>query len=453
VTYTWSAPDFTPNTHTGTPYSPTAPANTGAYTVTLTAHSTGYCDLATSKAVTVIDCNPSTVHTLEASASGFCADDAGVTFSLSETENGRSYTLYKGDGIVATLMGTGYAAAFSGFQTEGIYTAKVLASGGDCEAAMSGTPITISRNPLPEAPVISQPADVCLNGGDIVFTATGYTGSLEWVLTGGGNVNGNSVTFAGTATGTKTVTARSGKTFTDAPTCYSEEVTQWADVLALPDTPTLAVSASTVCLGTNIVFRVTSLVSEATYTWSGAAGTASGTGDGIYTVSSATTGTVSVTAYARLSSNGTACQSGNSSLSAVVSQPGSKGQASDATCGCASGTTPCNNVCTTSSTYTKDDGACTGACNRAYVRQYDQCGKVINAMYSTYTKSTCTSGCITYDQSCYNNGGVDITSVGTASSRDVCQTYCIVGAPSGTKRYGYGWGTDTHTCWCAWCKN
>jgi hypothetical protein len=348
ITYTWSA--FNSNGLGGPSYMPTAPVITGAYTVTLTARSEGYCDLTKSKKVEVIDCFPSSTYDLVASAPGFCAGDAGVTFSLSRTEYGRSYELYKGATTVTTLIGTGSAATFSGAQTEGIYTARVLASAdGYCEAEMSGSP-TISRNSLPTAPTISQPVDVCFNGGSIVFTATGYTGSLTWVSTGGGSESGNSVTFAsGAATGTKAVTARSAQTYTNnAPTCYSAEVTQLASVLALPATPTLAVSASTVCLGTNIVFRVTVPESGATYTWSGAEGTASGIGDGTYTVSSATTSTVSVTAHARKLVNETTCQSGNASLSAVVSQPSAVGQEQHPVCGCASPGIPCSGQCRTS---------------------------------------------------------------------------------------------------------
>jgi hypothetical protein len=400
-TYTWSAPNFNPSSGTGTSYAPTAPSNAGAYTVTLTVSSEGYCDLVASKTVTVTDCNPSSTYTLLASAASFCAGDAGVTFSLSGTDNGRSYQLYNGATTVTTLTGTGSAAPFSGNMTEGIYTAKVLASaGGGCEATMSGTPITISRNPLPAAPVIAKPDDVCLNDGSIVFTATSYSGSLTWTSNGGGVVNGNSVTFSGTATGTKTVAARSAQTYTNAPTCYSAEVTQSASVLALPATPTLAVSASTVCLGTNIVFRVTVPESGATYTWSGAAGTASGTGDGSYMVSGATTGTVSVTAYARLTVNETTCQSGNISLSGMVSQPGADGQAADPTCHCASGLSNCSGTCTTPATTYKDAG-CTGVCNLRSRNVYNECG--VFQRTETYTDATCTAGCgPVYDPDCFN---------------------------------------------------
>jgi hypothetical protein len=237
VTYTWAAPNFNPSSGTGILYAPTTPAATGTYPVTLTASSEGYCDLETSRTVTVIDCFPSSTYTLTASASGFCAGDAGVTFALLGTEYGRSYQLYNGATTVTTLSGTGSAATFSGVMTEGIYTARVLASaGGDCEAAMSGTPVTISRNSLPAAPVIAKPNDVCLNSGNLVFTASTYSGvSLEWVSNGGGVVNNNTVTFAsGAATGTKTVVARSAQTHSNAPVCYSNTVTQSAAVNPIP---------------------------------------------------------------------------------------------------------------------------------------------------------------------------------------------------------------------------
>jgi hypothetical protein len=329
-----------------------------------------------------LSCIPSTVYDLTASASSFCAGGTGVTFALSGTESGRSYELYK-DGAptaVAALTGTGGGAqAFTApINVRGTYTAKALASEGYCEAAMSGTH-TVASNSLPMAPVIAKPDDVCLNGGSIVFTATDYSGSLEWVSNGGGVVNGNTVTFAGTATGTKTVTAQSAQTHTNAPVCYSAEVTQSASVLALPATPGISVSASTVCLGTYITFRVSSPVSGATYTWTGAAGTASGTGDGTYTVSGATTGTKSVTVYAQLASGGTTCQSGNASLSALVSQPGADGQPSTP-CGCATGTTVCGAVCRAS--------CCVAAtpCRSAWV------GNVENMMTAAACNAACCAG-------------------------------------------------------------
>jgi hypothetical protein len=57
VTYSWSAPDFSPTTGTGTSFSTTAPAASGSYPVTLTAHGADYCDLPWVKDVPVVDCH------------------------------------------------------------------------------------------------------------------------------------------------------------------------------------------------------------------------------------------------------------------------------------------------------------------------------------------------------------------------------------------------------------
>jgi hypothetical protein len=166
-------------------------------------------------------------------------DAAGIGFSLSGTENGRKYQLYRDDTPVsAVLAGTGAAETFTGgpFNVEGTYMARAVQEGAYCEVAMTGSR-AITENPLPAAPDISA-ADVCLNDGDLVFTATGYSGSLTWVSAGGGDVGGannTSVTFAnGAAAGIKTVIAQTSQTYTNAPACYSAEVTQSATVNPLP---------------------------------------------------------------------------------------------------------------------------------------------------------------------------------------------------------------------------
>jgi hypothetical protein len=241
ITYTWTAPNFTPASFSGAynlAYTAVAP-DLGVYPVTLTGSSTGYCDLTITNNVTVSDCiNPAT-FTLTASASGFCAGDAGVAFGLSGTENGRKYQLYNGTTTVGTVLsGTGSAATFSGmFNTAGVYTAQSIIDDAYCAASMNASH-NISENPLPTAPTISSSGDVCQNTGDIKFTATGYTGKLEWVSNGGGAESGNTVTFTSTLTGVKAVTARSSQTYTNAPTCYSAKVSKSATVNSSLDSPT-----------------------------------------------------------------------------------------------------------------------------------------------------------------------------------------------------------------------
>jgi uncharacterized protein (TIGR02145 family) len=56
ITYSWSAPDFSPVTQDGKTFTATAPEIAGTYPVTLTAQSERYCDLAITKDVEVADC-------------------------------------------------------------------------------------------------------------------------------------------------------------------------------------------------------------------------------------------------------------------------------------------------------------------------------------------------------------------------------------------------------------
>jgi uncharacterized protein (TIGR02145 family) len=233
VTYSWSAPGFAPAAHSGTSFSTTAPNTPDVYDVTLTARSRGFCDLTRMNGVTVVDCLAPKGFTLIASASSFCEGSAGVTFALSDTENGAKYRLYKNSAPAGTeLSGTGSAATFSGTFNEGDYTAQLVAGNTKYCSGMTTGLYSISRNPSPTLELLQSP-DVCLNEGSIMFTATG-SGAVEWLSDGGGVVSGNTVTFAGTLTGIKTVEARSAQTYTNAPTCYSASVTKSATVNPLP---------------------------------------------------------------------------------------------------------------------------------------------------------------------------------------------------------------------------
>jgi uncharacterized protein (TIGR02145 family) len=247
ITYTWSAPNFVPDTYTGTPFNTTVPVTANTYPVTLTARSEGYCDKSVTNNVTVIDCVPPATFTLLASATGFCEDDVvGVTFSLQGTENGRKYQLYRdSDPVGSILNGTGSAETFTGgpFITPGVYTAQSEVEGQYCGVAMNGTH-PVSKNLKPVAPAISQPVDVCYNSGDLVFTILSYSGTPTWTDNGNGTVDGLSITFAsGVATGAKTVKAQSSQTYIGTPTCYSAEVSASATVNAVPANPTIAASS------------------------------------------------------------------------------------------------------------------------------------------------------------------------------------------------------------------
>ena len=385
VIYSWSAQGFTPATHTSTTFSATAPATPGVYDVTLTARSTAYCDLTRTNSVTAMDCIASTVYDLKASAMEFCTG-ATVTFALSNTASGRTYQLYKGNDVVNTLTGTGGAATFTGaFAGAGVYTAQVVAEGGNCAAAMNGAHEVIEKN-LPTAPVIPQPANVCYNSGALVFTATDYTGVLEWTANGGGAAVGNSVTFAsGAATGTKTITARSAQSYSSALTCYSTTVTQSATVNPLPVVSSVSgnsrCDAGAVTLSASMSGGTTAAM---TYTWT--------VGSSSYTTATNSYTTASLSssaAYTVKAINANNCESNTASGNITVTFPAGNGLTANS-CGCATGTTNCNGTCRTDNDYTTNDGACTGACtNLAYVQLRNVCNTVINPQYSTYSNTGC----------------------------------------------------------------
>jgi uncharacterized protein (TIGR02145 family) len=268
--------------------------------------------LTKSKAVTVLDCINPAVATLTASASGFCAGGEGVAFGLSDTENGAKYRLYHGATPVgAELTGSGSAATFSGtFNAAGMYTAVSVADGVYCAVSMNGAR-NISENPTPAAPVISSSGDVCQNGGNIEFTATGYSGTLEWVSDGGGVKSLFNVTFGSSVTDTKTVTARSAQTYTDAPTCYSAEVSQSATVNPLPAAPTGVNNAR--CGAGTLTLSASS--SGAVIEWYDAA---SG-GTSLYTGNSYTPSiTESTTYYAQARIAATGCVSARTAVLATI---------------------------------------------------------------------------------------------------------------------------------------
>ncbi|MDR0695111.1 MAG: hypothetical protein LBF81_07420, partial [Prevotellaceae bacterium] len=80
---------------------------------------------------------------------------------------------------------------------------------------------------------------------------------------------------------------------------------------------------------------------------------------------------------------------------------GKNGEAAGLLDCCANGTTNCSDTCKTTGTYTTNDGACSGACNRAYVQLKDQCGLVVNATYAEYDETNCSAGCApVYDPTC-----------------------------------------------------
>jgi uncharacterized protein (TIGR02145 family) len=90
----------------------------------------------------IIKCIPPATYSLIASASGFCASDAGITFSLDDTQSGVKYQLYRSsDKVGNELTGNGSAQTFTGgpLKVAGVYTAQSVAESGYCAMLMTGS--------------------------------------------------------------------------------------------------------------------------------------------------------------------------------------------------------------------------------------------------------------------------------------------------------------------------
>jgi hypothetical protein len=154
----------------------------------------------------IVKCLPSAIHELKVSASSYCTGSS-VTFALSDTDNGRTYRLYKdGDEVMDPLTATGGAATFLGtFAGAGIYTAKVEADAVHCAAVMKDTH-NITETPLPTIAYLSGSASQSITQGDaitdITYTTDHATGVTSTGLPDGvdGTWSANTYIIAGTPT-------------------------------------------------------------------------------------------------------------------------------------------------------------------------------------------------------------------------------------------------------------
>jgi hypothetical protein len=210
-----------------------------------------------------LECIPSSTYTLVASATAYCAGST-VTFALSNTTSGRTYRLYKdGVAVMNALTTTGGAATFTGtFAGAGIYTAQVIAEGGNCAATMTGTR-TVSENPVPKITLVSGSGDASqtVNQGTAI-TDIVYSTTYSAVITGSGFPSGVDGAQSGTPTGTS-------YTISGTPTAISTVgYLLTATVAASSCTSTTAgtITVRSVCSGST--FCTSSTWNIGNYTWS-----------------------------------------------------------------------------------------------------------------------------------------------------------------------------------------
>jgi hypothetical protein len=334
ATYTWSvnpeSPAGTVSTTLGGRSYTVSGASTGTKSVTAYASLTSSgttCVSAVSDPMSAVVATMPAMPEITASASTVC-QYTDLVFEVDSPESGATYVW---TGTAGTMSGAGsyiftVSGATTGTKSKSVY-ASLASSGTVCRTANAAT-VTAVVATMPAASVTRISAATVCQGTNVVFrvssavTGATYTWAVNPASPAGtvsSTLGGRSYTVSSAETGTKSVSVYASLA-SSGTTCQSNTSDPVSAVVAtMPDTPTIIASASTVCQNTNVVFEVQSPESGATYTWTGTSGTASGAGNYIYTVSGATTGTKSKSAYARLASSGTTCQSANAAtVTAVV---------------------------------------------------------------------------------------------------------------------------------------
>jgi hypothetical protein len=129
-------------------------------------------------------CITPTAQTLAASAPGFCSGSSGVQFSLSGTQSGVKYWLYRNGAAIGTvLLGSGNADAFSGTYTAGSYTARSVKAGAFCDAAMDGTAL-VNAIPMPVTPKIDVSASTVCQNTAVTFTVSSPIAGVSYIWSG-----------------------------------------------------------------------------------------------------------------------------------------------------------------------------------------------------------------------------------------------------------------------------
>ena len=299
ITYTWS--------YSGNGASITASGNTAFISfnntatsgvVSVTASNTCGTSIAqiTPVTVTPVPAQPSNI----AGTTPVCQGQTGVAYSVTNDPNATSYNWsYSGTGGTINSSGNSITMDFSATATSGTLTVTATNT---CGTSTART-FAITVNPLPTQPsAIAGSNSVCQGQNNVAYSVTNVAGlTYNWSYSGtGASINGvgNAITinFSNTATsGTLSV-------FTTNSCGTSTSTVLFINVNPLPAQPAnFTVSTASVCQGqNNVVYTVPNDPTITSYNWtySGAGGTISGSGNSITMNFSnvATSGTLSVTA-------------------------------------------------------------------------------------------------------------------------------------------------------------
>jgi uncharacterized protein (TIGR02145 family) len=208
-----------------------------------------------------------------------------------------------------TTAGTGSSFSATAPAVAGAHTVTLTAkAAGHCDKVVEQS-VTVQNCGTLSPPTVASANSRC-GGGTVTFSATPPSGcTIDWYTTssGGSIVPGGAGTasFSPTITGTTTYYAQARHTTTGCVSATRTPVT--AAVGTVPATPTITLSASTVCQHASLIAYVDSpLTSNATYTWVASPGTQTGSS---YAFNTATAGAKTATVFVQVTAGGVTCRS------------------------------------------------------------------------------------------------------------------------------------------------
>ncbi len=223
----------------------------GNYSVVATNLTTGCVRNMTGNAAVVLNAQPN-VYSVSGGGS-ICSGAAGVNITLSGSQAGVSYRLYRGATQVGSAVaGTGISLTFAGVNTSGTYTVMATNNTTSCAVAMSGSS-SVVVNPVPASFSMTGGGNYCPGTAGAAVGLSGSETGVSYQLYVGSSSVGSAVAGTGSAIdfGTQTVAGSYNVIATNTTTSCSSTMTGTASVAAFtqPAAYALTASASAYCTG------------------------------------------------------------------------------------------------------------------------------------------------------------------------------------------------------------
>ncbi|MDR3184299.1 MAG: hypothetical protein LBT49_02715 [Prevotellaceae bacterium] len=311
---------------TGSPATFTARVDgTGTYTA-WSVEQSEYCRTAMRGSIPVVALQTPTTPEITRVSDGTVCQGENITFSVPAPVSGATYTWRGTAGEPSGRANSLYtvSGATAGDKAVSVY-ARTTKGGITCQSA-NAEPVTATVVATPATPVIMVSAGTVCQEMDVEFRVANPEAGATYYWSGeagrpSGKAN-DTYMVSGATTGNKKVSVYA-RTAQNGVTCPSLTATSIATVVPKPATPVITALAPTVCLGTDVMFKVSNPAEgRVNYTWFGTAGSPNGTGNGSYTISCAPAGQKEVRVIASIT-NGVTCESAPSApaTATVVATP------------------------------------------------------------------------------------------------------------------------------------